>query len=94
MLELALPSRMIQRGNESNTNKVLAQEDNCCQHLRLLAESCLLSLEYYTFTYNDEVCAASSGLDCTRWHEVSIVPFTDIYPRLGKRLAKNNLMLL
>jgi hypothetical protein len=29
LLELALPSRMIQQGNESNANKVLAQEGNC-----------------------------------------------------------------
>jgi hypothetical protein len=28
MLELALPSKMIQRGSESNANKVLAQECN------------------------------------------------------------------
>jgi hypothetical protein len=28
VLELALPSRMIQQGNESNANKVLAQEGN------------------------------------------------------------------
>jgi hypothetical protein len=28
MLELALPSKMIQRGSESNANKVLAQEGN------------------------------------------------------------------
>jgi hypothetical protein len=29
MLELALRSKMIQRGSESNANKVLAQEGNC-----------------------------------------------------------------
>jgi hypothetical protein len=29
MLELALPSKMIQRGSESNANRVLAQESNC-----------------------------------------------------------------
>jgi hypothetical protein len=29
VLELALPSKMIQRGSESNANKVLAQEGNC-----------------------------------------------------------------
>jgi hypothetical protein len=29
LLELALPSKMIQRGSESNPNKVLAQEGNC-----------------------------------------------------------------
>jgi hypothetical protein len=28
MLELALPSKMIQRGSESDANKVLAQEGN------------------------------------------------------------------
>jgi hypothetical protein len=28
MLELALPSKMIQRGSESSANKVLAQEGN------------------------------------------------------------------
>jgi hypothetical protein len=29
MLELALLSKMIQRGSESNADKVLAQEGNC-----------------------------------------------------------------
>jgi hypothetical protein len=29
MLELALPSKMIQRGSERDANKVLAQEGNC-----------------------------------------------------------------
>jgi hypothetical protein len=33
MLELALPSRMIQRENDNNANKVLAQEDNCSVNL-------------------------------------------------------------
>jgi hypothetical protein len=33
MLELALPSKMIQRGSESNANKVLAQEGNCSVNL-------------------------------------------------------------
>jgi hypothetical protein len=33
MLELALPSRMIQRGNANNANKVLAQEGNCSVNL-------------------------------------------------------------
>jgi hypothetical protein len=33
MLELALPSKMIQRGSESNPNKVLAQEGNCYVNL-------------------------------------------------------------
>jgi hypothetical protein len=33
MLELALSSRMIQRGNDSNANKVLAQEGNCSVNL-------------------------------------------------------------
>jgi hypothetical protein len=33
MLELALPSKMIQRGSESNANEVLAQEGNCSVHL-------------------------------------------------------------
>jgi hypothetical protein len=29
MLELALPSKMIQRGSERDANKVLAQEGDC-----------------------------------------------------------------
>jgi hypothetical protein len=33
LLELALPSKMIQRGNESNANKVLTQEGNCSVNL-------------------------------------------------------------
>jgi hypothetical protein len=33
MLELALPSKMIQRGSEGNANKVLAQEGNCSVRL-------------------------------------------------------------
>jgi hypothetical protein len=33
MLELALPSRMVQRGKESNANKVSAQEGNCYVNL-------------------------------------------------------------
>jgi hypothetical protein len=33
MLELALPSKMIQRGSESNANNVLAQEGNCFVNL-------------------------------------------------------------
>jgi hypothetical protein len=33
MLELALPSKMIQWGSESNANKVLAQEGNCFVNL-------------------------------------------------------------
>jgi hypothetical protein len=33
LLELALPSKMIQRGSESNANKVLAQEGNCSVNL-------------------------------------------------------------
>jgi hypothetical protein len=33
MLELALPSGMIQRGNDNSVNKVLAQEGNCSIHL-------------------------------------------------------------
>jgi hypothetical protein len=33
LLELALPSEMIQRGSESNANKVLAQEGNCSVNL-------------------------------------------------------------
>jgi hypothetical protein len=33
MLELALPSKMIQRGCESDVNKVLAQEGNCSVNL-------------------------------------------------------------
>jgi hypothetical protein len=33
MLELALPNKMIQRGSESNANKVLAQEGNCTVNL-------------------------------------------------------------
>jgi hypothetical protein len=33
VLELALPSKMIQRGNESNANKVFAQEGNCSVYL-------------------------------------------------------------
>jgi hypothetical protein len=33
MLELALPSKMIQRGSESNANKVLAQEGDCSVNL-------------------------------------------------------------
>jgi hypothetical protein len=33
MLKLALPSKMIQRGSESNANKVLAQEGNCSVNL-------------------------------------------------------------
>jgi hypothetical protein len=33
MLELALPSKMIQRGSESDANKVLAQEGNCSVNL-------------------------------------------------------------
>jgi hypothetical protein len=33
LLELALPSKMIRRGNESNANKVLAQEGNCSINL-------------------------------------------------------------
>jgi hypothetical protein len=33
MLELALPSKMIQWGSESNANKVLAQEGNCSVNL-------------------------------------------------------------
>jgi hypothetical protein len=32
-LELALPSRMIQRGNDNDANKVLAQEGNCSVNL-------------------------------------------------------------
>jgi hypothetical protein len=33
LLELALSSRMIQRGNDNNANKVLAQEGNCSVNL-------------------------------------------------------------
>jgi hypothetical protein len=33
MLELALPSKMIQQGSESDANKVLAQEGNCSVNL-------------------------------------------------------------
>jgi hypothetical protein len=33
MLELALPCRMIQRGNDNNANKFLAQEGNCSVNL-------------------------------------------------------------
>jgi hypothetical protein len=33
MLEIALPSRMIQRGNDNNANKVFAQEGNCSVNL-------------------------------------------------------------
>jgi hypothetical protein len=33
MLELALPSKMIQQGSGSNANKVLAQEGNCSVNL-------------------------------------------------------------
>jgi hypothetical protein len=33
MLELALPSKMIQRESESNADKVLAQEGNCSINL-------------------------------------------------------------
>jgi hypothetical protein len=33
MLELALPSRMIQRGNDNNADKVLAQDGNCSVNL-------------------------------------------------------------
>jgi hypothetical protein len=33
LLELALPSKMIQRGSESDANKVLAQEGNCSVNL-------------------------------------------------------------
>jgi hypothetical protein len=33
MLELALPNKMIQRGSESNANKVLAREGNCSVNL-------------------------------------------------------------
>jgi hypothetical protein len=33
VLELALPSKMIQRGSESNADKVLAQEGNCSVNL-------------------------------------------------------------
>ena len=33
LLELALPSKMIQRGSESNANKILAQEGNCSVNL-------------------------------------------------------------
>jgi hypothetical protein len=33
MLELALLSKMIQRGTESNANKVLAREGNCYVNL-------------------------------------------------------------
>jgi hypothetical protein len=33
VLELALPSRMIQRGNDNNANKVLAQEGDCSVNL-------------------------------------------------------------
>jgi hypothetical protein len=33
MLELALPSKVIQRGSKSNADKVLAQEGNCSVHL-------------------------------------------------------------
>jgi hypothetical protein len=33
LLELALPSKMIQRGSESNVNKVLAQEGDCSVNL-------------------------------------------------------------
>jgi hypothetical protein len=33
MLELALPSKMIQRGSESKADKVLAQEGNCSINL-------------------------------------------------------------
>jgi hypothetical protein len=33
MLELALPSKMIQRGSESDANKVLAQEGSCSINL-------------------------------------------------------------
>jgi hypothetical protein len=33
MSELALPSRMIQRGNDNNADKVLAQEGNCSVNL-------------------------------------------------------------
>ena len=33
VLELALPSKMIQRGSESDANKVLPQEGNCSVNL-------------------------------------------------------------
>jgi hypothetical protein len=33
VLELALSSKMIQQGSESNANKVLAQEGNCSVNL-------------------------------------------------------------
>jgi hypothetical protein len=33
LLELALPTKMIQRGSESNANKVLAQGGNCSVNL-------------------------------------------------------------
>jgi hypothetical protein len=33
MLELALPSKLIQWGSESNANKVLALEGNCSVNL-------------------------------------------------------------
>jgi hypothetical protein len=33
VLELALPSMMIQRGNDNNANTVLAQEGNCSVNL-------------------------------------------------------------
>jgi hypothetical protein len=33
LLELALPSRMIQQANDNNANKVLAQEGNCFVNL-------------------------------------------------------------
>jgi hypothetical protein len=32
-LELALPSKMIQRGSESNADKVFSQEGNCSVNL-------------------------------------------------------------
>jgi hypothetical protein len=33
MLELALPSKMIQRGSESNVDKVFSKEGNCSVNL-------------------------------------------------------------
>jgi hypothetical protein len=33
LLELALPSKVIQRGSKSNVDKVLAQEGNCSVNL-------------------------------------------------------------
>jgi hypothetical protein len=33
LLELALPSKLIQRGSKNNADKVLAQEGNCSVNL-------------------------------------------------------------